>query len=103
MLTSAPRDLAAASLAVLPVLASTPAHAAEDLPVEEAITRLPVDVESRDGYDCDAFRHWNSGDDPSDGCSTRNEVLLAEAIEPPAVGPWYRPSGLVHRLARPPR
>ncbi|MDN3249761.1 HNH endonuclease family protein [Streptomyces sp. ZSW22] len=93
MLTSVLRGLAAASLAVLPVVASTPAHAAETLPVTEAVTRLPVDAESRDGYDRDAFRHWNRGDDPADGCSTRNEVLLAEAVEPPTVGPGCRLSG----------
>ncbi|MDN3258114.1 HNH endonuclease family protein [Streptomyces sp. MA25(2023)] len=93
MLTSVLRGLAAASLAVLPVVASTPAHAAETLPVAEAVTRLPVDAESRDGYDRDAFRHWNRGDDPADGCSTRNEVLITEAVEPPTVGPGCRLSG----------
>ncbi|MFH9419028.1 HNH endonuclease family protein [Streptomyces rochei] len=85
------RGLAAASLAALSVTVSTPpAHAAETLPVEEAVTRLPVATESRDGYDRDAFRHWNRGDDPSDGCSTRNEVLIADAVEAPAVGPGCR-------------
>ncbi|MBJ6622175.1 MULTISPECIES: HNH endonuclease family protein [Streptomyces] len=93
MLTSVLRGLAAASLAILPVVAPTPAHAAETLPLAEAVTRLPVDAESRDGYDRDAFRHWNTGDDPSDGCSTRNEVLIAEAVEPPAIGPRCRLSG----------
>ncbi|MCZ9351301.1 HNH endonuclease family protein [Streptomyces mutabilis] len=93
MLTSVLRGLAAASLAVLPVVASTPAHAAETLPVAEAVTRLPVDAESRDGYDRDAFRHWNRGEDPTDGCSTRNEVLITEAVEPPTVGPGCRLSG----------
>lgn len=93
MLTFVLRGLAAASLAILPVAASTPAHAAETLPVAEAITRLPVDTGSRDGYDRDAFRHWNSGDDPADGCSTRNEVLVAEAVEAPTVGPRCRLAG----------
>ncbi|WP_395576587.1 HNH endonuclease family protein [Streptomyces sp. BK79] len=93
MLTSVLRGLAAASLAVLSVTASTPAHAAETLPLAEAVNRLPVAAESRDGYDRDAFRHWNTGDDPSDGCSTRNEVLITEAVEPPTVGPRCRLSG----------
>ncbi len=48
---------------------------------------------SRDGYDRDAFRHWNTGADPSDGCNTRAEVLLAEAVAPPVVGPGCRLSG----------
>lgn len=52
-----------------------------------------MEAESRDGYDRDAFRHWNTGDDPSDGCNTRAEVLLDEAVEPPTVGPRCRLSG----------
>ncbi|MEU5677024.1 HNH endonuclease family protein [Streptomyces rochei] len=87
------RGVAAAALAVLSVAASTPAHAAETLPLTEAVTRLPVAPESREGYDRDAFRHWNTGDDPADGCSTRNEVLVDEAVEAPAVGPRCRLSG----------
>ncbi len=95
MLTTVLRGLAAASLAVLvlPLTASSPASAAETLPLAEAVTRLSVEAESRDGYDRDAFRHWNTGDDPSDGCNTRAEVLLDEAVEPPTVGPRCRLSG----------
>ncbi|MGC5236811.1 HNH endonuclease family protein [Streptomyces albogriseolus] len=93
MLTTVLRGLAAASLAVLPLTASSPASAAETLPLAEAVNRLPVEAESRDGYDRDAFRHWNTGDDPSDGCNTRAEVLLDEAVEPPTVGPRCRLSG----------
>ncbi|MFE0847263.1 HNH endonuclease family protein [Streptomyces sp. NPDC058794] len=93
MVISVLRGLVAALLAVLSITASTSAHAAETLPLAEAVTRLPVATESREGYDRDAFRHWTSGDDPSDGCSTRNEVLIAEAVEPPAVGPRCRLSG----------
>ena len=93
MLTTVLRGLAAASLAVLPLTASSSASAAETLPLAEAVNRLPVGAESRDGYDRDAFRHWNTGDDPSDGCNTRAEVLLDEAVEPPTVGPRCRLSG----------
>ncbi|MFD3823678.1 HNH endonuclease family protein, partial [Streptomyces sp. NPDC058625] len=63
------------------------------LPLAEAVTRLPVDTESRDGYSRDAFRHWNTGIDLSDGCNTRAEVLLSEAVEPPVVGPGCRLAG----------
>ncbi|MFF9045117.1 hypothetical protein [Streptomyces parvulus] len=83
MVISVLRGLAAASLAILPVAASTPAHAAETLPLTEAVTRLPVATESREGYDHDAFSHWNTGDDPADGCSTRNEVLKTCSITGP--------------------
>lgn len=71
MLTTVLRVLAAASVAVLPLTASSPASAAETLPLAEAVNRLAMGAESRDGYDRDAFRHWNTGDDPSDGCNTR--------------------------------
>ncbi|MGA5799271.1 HNH endonuclease family protein [Streptomyces cellulosae] len=93
MLTTVLCGLAAASVAVLPLTASSPASAAETLPLSEAVDRLPVEAESRDGYDRDAFRHWNTGDDPSDGCNTRAEVLLDEAVEPPTLGPRCRLSG----------
>ncbi|MEV7797402.1 HNH endonuclease family protein [Streptomyces sp. NPDC087512] len=93
MLNSVLHGLAAAFLTVLPLTATTSAHAAETLPLSEAVSRLPVATESRDGYTRDAFRHWNSGDDPADGCSTRSEVLLDEAVEPPTVGPRCRLSG----------
>jgi hypothetical protein len=93
MVTSVLRGLVAALLAVPSLIASTPAHAVQTLTVAEAVSRLPVSAESRDGYDRDAFRHWNSGDDPSDGCNTRNEVLIAEAVEPPTVGPRCRLAG----------
>ncbi|MEE1931211.1 HNH endonuclease family protein [Streptomyces sp. TRM 70351] len=90
------RGLAAASLTVLPLTVPAPAHAAEaarTLPLAEAVTSLPVGPESRDGYDRSAFRHWNTGADPADGCNTRAEVLLAEAVEPPAVGARCRLTG----------
>ncbi|MER6112794.1 HNH endonuclease family protein [Streptomyces hirsutus] len=93
MLKAVLRGLAAASLAVLPLTVSTPAHAAETLPLTEAVDTLSLGTESRDGYDRDAFRHWNTGTDPSDGCNTRAEVLLAEAVEPPTVGPGCRLTG----------
>ncbi|MDT0614391.1 HNH endonuclease family protein, partial [Streptomyces lancefieldiae] len=93
MLKTMLRGLAAASLAVLPLTVPAPAHAAETLPLADAVAALPVDTESRDGYSRTAFRHWNTGADPSDGCSTRNEVLISEAVEPPTVGPNCRLTG----------
>jgi hypothetical protein len=87
------RGLTAAALAALSLTVSPPAHAADTLPLAEAVTRLAPDTESRDGYSRTSFRHWNAGDDPTDGCNTRAEVLLHEAIEPPAVGPGCRLAG----------
>lgn len=87
------RGLAAVVLTVLPSAISVPAHAAETLPLTEAVATLPVATESRDGYDRNKFRHWNTGDNPADGCNTRAEVLIHEAVEPPAVGPGCRLTG----------
>ncbi|MFF8683168.1 HNH endonuclease family protein [Streptomyces sp. NPDC015237] len=93
MLKTVLRGLSAAFLVALPLSAPAPAQAAETLSLAEAIAALPVAAESRAGYDRDAFRHWNSGADPSDGCNTRAEVLIAEAVEPPTVGPKCRLTG----------
>jgi hypothetical protein len=60
------------------------AHTArEQVPLHEAIDRLAVADERRDGYDRDKFNHWVDAD--RDGCNTRQEVLLAEAVEHPQV------------------
>ncbi|MGW8745963.1 HNH endonuclease family protein [Streptomyces sp. NPDC055794] len=93
MLKTVLRGLSAAVLAALPLTAPVPAQAAETLSLTEAVAALPVAAESRAGYDRDAFRHWNSGADPSDGCNTRAEVLIEEAVEPPTVGPKCRLTG----------
>ncbi|WP_420710854.1 HNH endonuclease family protein [Streptomyces sp. NRRL S-118] len=83
----------AATTAVLPLTLTSPAQAAESLPLGAAVQQLDVANESREGYTRDKFKHWNTGADPSDGCHTRNEVLLAEAVEPPAVGAGCRLTG----------
>ncbi|MGW1539746.1 HNH endonuclease family protein [Streptomyces sp. NPDC002309] len=87
------RGLTAATLAGLSLTASPPAHAAETLPLADAIASLPLGTESRDGYTRSSFRHWNSGNDPADGCHTRNEVLISEAVEQPEVAPGCRLAG----------
>ncbi|MFD6913561.1 hypothetical protein [Streptomyces virginiae] len=85
--------VAAAALAL--ALSATTAHAAEDrtayvpqvLPIEVAVSALPLPTEDRTGYQRTSFRHWNTGDIPADGCNTRQEVLLAEAVVYPEIGP----------------
>ncbi|MEV0675828.1 HNH endonuclease family protein [Actinosynnema sp. NPDC050436] len=60
------------------------AHAAEPaerIPLREAVARLVVADEQRDGYDRDLFKHWVDAD--HDGCHTRAEVLLVESVEAP--------------------
>ncbi|WP_322975485.1 hypothetical protein [Streptomyces sp. NBC_00162] len=51
------------------------------LPIGVAVSALPVAVEDRTGYRRTSFKHWNTGDLPNDGCNTRQEVLLSEAVE----------------------
>lgn len=51
----------------------------------EGMDRIPAAAESRDGYVRTAFKHWNAGAIADDGCNTRAEVLLEEAVERPEV------------------
>ncbi|WP_031173670.1 HNH endonuclease family protein [Streptomyces durhamensis] len=89
----------AVALLVVPFMAPTPAQAqghdtpAYTVPLAAAVHELPVAAEVRDGYQRTSFKHWNAGKNPSDGCNTRAEVLLAEAIDPPQVLPGCKLSG----------
>ncbi|MFE7046059.1 HNH endonuclease family protein [Streptomyces atratus] len=91
MIKNLVRGLAALSLTLAPLTATPPAQARAPeptvLPIGVAISALPLDTESRDGYTRSAFRHWNAGANPSDGCNTRNEVLISEADTAPTIGP----------------
>jgi hypothetical protein len=85
------------------LLSPTTAHAGAGpgdtvvLPVREALAALPVQAEIRSGYERTAFRLWTDAD--RDGCSTRAEVLLQEALTAPARdercrltgGSWFSP------------
>lgn len=59
--------------------------------VRQAINDLPTRDEDRTGYARDRFRHWVDAD--RDGCSTRAEVMIAEAVVPPTVGSGCAISG----------
>ncbi|MGW6971521.1 HNH endonuclease family protein [Streptomyces sp. NPDC054952] len=83
---------ATAAAAVLALsLPATSAHAAEQrpaaVPIGVAVSSLQLATEDRTGYRRTSFKHWNAGANPSDGCNTRMEVLIAEAVEAPEVGP----------------
>ncbi|MFF9378190.1 HNH endonuclease family protein [Streptomyces griseoluteus] len=97
--------LSAAVLAALltPLTAHTASaapHAPGDTittPVREALAQLLVRTEDRTGYQRTLFKHWIDAD--KDGCNTRNEVLLEEAVVAPertgactlTGGQWYSP------------
>lgn len=68
----------------LPPKKVTPAPAANTL--HARVAALQVAPERRTGYDRNAFKHWNAGANPTDGCDTRREVLIAEAVVAPLVG-----------------
>lgn len=110
------RGLPALALAALPLLTTTPAaHATAaqpdapavagapgvraPLPLFEAIDQIPVADEHREGYKRDLYKHWNRGLNATDGCDTRREVILSEAVEAPQVvagcrltgGSWLSP------------
>ncbi|MFE2041951.1 HNH endonuclease family protein [Streptomyces sp. NPDC059477] len=55
------------------------------LALAAAVEVVPLAAESRDGYERSSFKHWNAGAIPSDGCNTRAETLIAEAVDEPQV------------------
>ncbi|WP_327180370.1 HNH endonuclease family protein (plasmid) [Streptomyces sp. NBC_01335] len=103
--TSVRAAFAAAALAVLPFLATAPAAQAQVSPAAgapilrgpltlvQAIRQIPVADEQRAGYKRELYKHWNRGLDPADGCDTRREVILSEAVEAPTVAAGCKLSG----------
>ncbi|MFE6699213.1 HNH endonuclease family protein [Streptomyces sp. NPDC057718] len=82
------RGFSALSLALLPLLSTPAALAAPTVEVTtlaDAVGLVKVTEEDRTGYSRSSFKHWNSGDDAADGCNTRAEVLIAEAVVTPTM------------------
>ncbi|MGY1439548.1 HNH endonuclease family protein [Streptomyces reniochalinae] len=70
---------------------SKPAAAGDALTVSDAVDELPVKPEHTRGYDREKFKLWVDAD--HDGCDTRKEVLIQEAIEKPKQGEDCKLSG----------
>lgn len=87
--TATPTPTVAAPTAA-PTVAPTnaPAPPATNAPAPppnpSLLASLRIEPEYPTGYDRDLFRHWIDAD--GDGCDTRREVLIAEAIVAPQVG-----------------
>ncbi|MGW3304496.1 HNH endonuclease family protein [Streptomyces rubiginosohelvolus] len=63
------------------------------LPLFDAIDRLPIAEERREGYQRTLYKHWNRGLNATDGCDTRREVILAEAVDAPVVAAGCKLTG----------
>ncbi|MER6611179.1 HNH endonuclease family protein [Streptomyces sp. NPDC000927] len=77
-------ESASASAGASPSAAQGAPADGSGLSLAEAIAKIPAADEVRDGYKRDSFKHWI--DEDHDSCSTRNEVLIAEAVKKPEQG-----------------
>ncbi|MFJ7416751.1 HNH endonuclease family protein [Streptomyces sp. NPDC098077] len=82
------RGFSAFSLALVPLLsapAAQAAPAAEVTTLADAVGLVQITEEDRTGYTRSSFKHWNTGENATDGCNTRAEVLISEAVVAPTV------------------
>ena len=61
------------------------------VPVSASTLQLVVAEDKTTGYQRSAFKHWTDAD--KNGCNTRAEVLIAEAIVKPKIGPKCKLTG----------
>lgn len=89
LLVAALSSVAVAALFSVPAQAIPAAAAAPGGTVTTtlfaAVKALPVAEESRAGYERSKYRHWIDAD--ANGCNTRKETILGEAVVAPEVGP----------------
>ncbi|MFB6784895.1 HNH endonuclease family protein [Streptomyces sp. NPDC056352] len=81
---SAPTSSADASGGSSPSAVPGAPAGGDGLSLAEAVAKIPAADERRTGYERDSFKHWI--DEDGDSCSTRDEVLIAEAIKAPEQG-----------------
>ncbi|MFJ5142865.1 HNH endonuclease [Streptomyces sp. NPDC088707] len=80
------RGLTPLALILSPLAVTSPALSANVVMLPDALAELTEASEDPDGFTASAFPHWNAGLDATDGCDTRSEVLLAEAVDAPTTG-----------------
>ncbi|MFJ3842263.1 HNH endonuclease family protein [Streptomyces sp. NPDC090054] len=83
MIKNLRRGLLATALAFAVLAPASPAQA-DEVTLMDGITALPIADEIREGYKRELYPHWK--DDDKNGCTARNDVLIAEAIEAPTIG-----------------
>lgn len=91
LLASAALTLALTGTSGLALAAPQQAPAPGALMLRQAVADLPTAVEDRAGYKRTAFRHWVDAD--HDGCNTRAEVLIEEAVTAPTIEPGCKVTG----------
>jgi len=82
--TSTPPTTAPSADSPNPSAASPSLTPGAELTLDQLLALLATAPEQRAGYDRSLFRHWVDAD--GDGCNTRREVLIAEAVVAPVVG-----------------
>ncbi|MFG2642019.1 DUF1524 domain-containing protein [Streptomyces sp. NPDC048370] len=87
MIKNLVRGLAPLALILSPLAVPSPAMSANVVLFPDALADLTEATEDPAGYKESAFKHWNAGLDAADGCDTRAEVLLEEAVDAPKTGP----------------
>ncbi|MET7755264.1 HNH endonuclease [Streptomyces sp. NPDC005389] len=80
------RGLTPLALILSPLAVTSPALSANVVMLPDALAELTEASEDPDGFTASAFPYWNAGLDATDGCDTRSEVLLAEAVDAPTTG-----------------
>ncbi|MFF9472672.1 HNH endonuclease [Streptomyces roseolus] len=86
MIKNLMRGLVPLALVLSPLAAPAPTASAGVQLFPDALAELTEATEDPAGYEKSAFPHWDEGLDAADGCDTRAEVLLEEAVEAPAIG-----------------
>ncbi|MDV5149211.1 HNH endonuclease [Streptomyces sp. SBC-4] len=86
MIKNLMRGLAPLALILSPLAVPSPALSAGVILFPDALAEITEASEDPAGYKESAFHHWNQGLDAADGCDTRAEVLVAEAVDAPKTG-----------------